>query len=84
VENRIAEFSNPEALAGMRIAVMGCEVNGPGEARSAHIGIAGGRESALLFKGGEVVGRYPVAEIVDALMAELGGTISDKTISGLR
>jgi len=75
VEKRITELTDPKSLAGMKIAVMGCEVNGPGEARSADIGIAGGRESALLFKGGEVVGRYPVAEIVDALMSELGRTI---------
>ena len=72
VEIRIAGLSNPESLAGIKIAVMGCEVNGPGEAKSADIGIAGGRESALLFKGGEVIGRYPVAEIVDVLMEELG------------
>ncbi|MEA1928636.1 MAG: flavodoxin-dependent (E)-4-hydroxy-3-methylbut-2-enyl-diphosphate synthase [Candidatus Auribacterota bacterium] len=72
VEIRIEGLSNPESLAGIKIAVMGCEVNGPGEARSADIGIAGGRESALLFKEGEVVGRYPATEIVDALMEELG------------
>ena len=71
VEMRVAALSDPEALAGIRIAVMGCEVNGPGEARHAEIGIAGGKETALLFKGGEIIGRYPVSEVVDALIFEL-------------
>ena len=71
VEMRINALSDPESLAGIRVAVMGCEVNGPGEARHADLGIAGGKESALLFKGGEIVGRYPISEVVDALVVEL-------------
>jgi len=74
VEARLDSLPGKERLAGRRVAVMGCEVNGPGEARRAEIGIAGGRGSALLFRKGEVIGRYPVGEAVDALIAELERT----------
>lgn len=53
------------------VAVMGCAVNGPGEAKEADIGIAGGKDSALLFKKGEIVGKYSEAEIVDVLYEEI-------------
>ena len=49
------------------IAVMGCVVNGPGEAREADYGIAGGKAEGLLFKKGEIVRKVPEAELVDAL-----------------
>lgn len=55
----------------IKIAVMGCAVNGPGEARDADIGIAGGDGIGLLFKKGEIVRRVPQAEIVDTLMQEI-------------
>ncbi|MCL2416135.1 MAG: flavodoxin-dependent (E)-4-hydroxy-3-methylbut-2-enyl-diphosphate synthase [Defluviitaleaceae bacterium] len=55
----------------LKIAVMGCEVNGPGEAREADIGIACGKASGLIFKGGEIVRRIPAGLLVDALMEEL-------------
>lgn len=55
----------------IKIAVMGCAVNGPGEARDADIGIAGGDGIGLLFKKGEVVRRVPQEEIVDTLMQEI-------------
>lgn len=64
-----------EALAGCRkdikVAVMGCVVNGPGEAREADIGIAGGNGEALLFKKGAPVGKYPEDRIVDVLLEEI-------------
>ncbi len=72
VEAKLDRLPGKERLAGRRVAVMGCEVNGPGEARRAEIGIAGGRDNALLFKRGEVIGRYPLGKVVDALIAELG------------
>lgn len=53
------------------IAVMGCIVNGPGEAKEADFGIAGGKDEALLFRKGEPVTKLPYDEIFDALMAEL-------------
>lgn len=53
------------------VAVMGCAVNGPGEAKEADIGIAGGKDSALLFKKGEIVGKYSEEEIVAVLYEEI-------------
>jgi len=53
----------------IRVAVMGCVVNGPGECREADVGIAGGGEKALLFRGGEFSHSVPVANALDSLMA---------------
>ncbi len=55
----------------IKIAVMGCAVNGPGEAREADIGIAGGDGEGLVFRKGEIVRKVPEAELFDALKAEL-------------
>lgn len=64
-----------QALSGctkrLKVAVMGCVVNGPGEAREADIGIAGGKGEALLFKKGVPVGKYPDTEILSVLLAEI-------------
>jgi (E)-4-hydroxy-3-methylbut-2-enyl-diphosphate synthase len=51
--------------------VLGCVVNGPGEAREADIGIAAGNGQGMIFRNGEMVRRVAEAEIVDALMVEL-------------
>ena len=72
VEERMLPYSN----LNIHVAVMGCEVNGPGEARAADLGVAGGKGIGLIFKRGEVIRKVPEAEIVDALMEEvqkLGG-----------
>ena len=53
------------------IAVMGCAVNGPGEAREADLGIAGGKNSALLFRKGEIIRKVPESEIIDAVLEEI-------------
>ena len=50
------------------VAVMGCVVNGPGEAREADYGVAGGKGKGLLFKKGQVLGTYPYEELCDRLM----------------
>lgn len=55
----------------IKVAVMGCVVNGPGEAREADIGVAGGDGVGLIFKKGEILRKVPEAEIVDALMEEI-------------
>lgn len=55
----------------IKVAIMGCAVNGPGEAREADIGVAGGDGSALLFKKGEIVRKIKEAEIVDELVREI-------------
>ena len=57
-----AIYSDPELLkksTGKKIAVMGCIVNGPGEARDADFGIAGGRGEGLWFEKGEIIGKIP-------------------------
>jgi (E)-4-hydroxy-3-methylbut-2-enyl-diphosphate synthase len=55
----------------IKVAVMGCVVNGPGEARMADVGIAGGKGKAVLFRKGEIVRTVREDEIVSALMAEI-------------
>ena len=57
----------------IKIAVMGCAVNGPGEARDADIGLAGGKGEMLLFRKGEPLRKVPEAEAVAALVAEVEG-----------
>src|SRR5690606_32339402 len=52
------------------VAVMGCVVNGPGEAREADVGIAGGKGQGLLFRRGQVIRKVPQAELADALVEE--------------
>ena len=55
----------------IKVAVMGCVVNGPGEAKEADIGIAGGKGEGLLIRKGEVVKKVPESELLDALREEL-------------
>ena len=66
VEERLASVKKP-----IRVAVMGCAVNGPGEAREADIGIAGGDGCAVLFKKGEILRKVPENRIVEELFAEI-------------
>jgi (E)-4-hydroxy-3-methylbut-2-enyl-diphosphate synthase len=54
----------------IKVAVMGCVVNGPGEAKDAHIGIAGGAGKGILFKNGEKIGAYPEGQLLSALLDE--------------
>ncbi len=65
-EERLRALPTP-----MKVAVMGCEVNGPGEAKDADVGIAGGVGKGAIFRKGKVVGTYPESELMDALMAEI-------------
>lgn len=55
----------------IKVAVMGCEVNGPGEAASADIGIAGGRDCGVIIKKGKILRRVPQERLVDELMNEI-------------
>ena len=66
VERRLMGCTKP-----ITVAVMGCAVNGPGEAASADVGIAGGRGEGLLFRKGQVIRKVPQDQLVDALMAEI-------------
>ena len=67
VEQRMIPFSNKD----IHVAVMGCEVNGPGEARAADIGVAGGKGIGLIFRKGEVIRKVPESQILEALMEEV-------------
>ena len=53
------------------VAVMGCVVNGPGEAAAADVGIAGGKGEGLVFRRGEILYKVPEEKLVDALMEEI-------------
>ena len=66
VERRLAGCTKP-----ITVAVMGCAVNGPGEAAGADVGIAGGDGEGLLFAHGKVLRKVPQEKLVDALMAEI-------------
>lgn len=66
VEKRTRDLKRP-----LKIAVMGCAVNGPGEAREADIGIAGGNGTGLIFKKGEIIRKVKEEAIVDELMKEI-------------
>jgi (E)-4-hydroxy-3-methylbut-2-enyl-diphosphate synthase len=55
----------------LKVAVMGCVVNGPGEAKEADIGIAGGKGEGLLIKKGEIIRKVPEAELLSTLKAEI-------------
>ena len=55
----------------IKVAVMGCVVNGPGEAREADIGIAGGRGEGIIFRKGEIVRKVKEDQLIDALMEEI-------------
>lgn len=66
VENMVQDIP-----LNIKVAVMGCVVNGPGEAKEADIGIAGGKGEGLLIKHGEIIRKMPESELLGALRAEL-------------
>lgn len=67
---QVEEIASSYPLS-IKLAVMGCAVNGPGEAREADLGVAGGDGEGLLFKKGEIIRKVPEAEIFSALKEEL-------------
>lgn len=67
VENLIQNYDH----LGIKVAVMGCAVNGPGEAREADLGVAGGDGEGLLFKRGVIIKKLPQEQLLDALKWEL-------------
>ncbi len=74
--NMLKEFEEKAEREGLlemniKVALMGCAVNGPGEAREADIGIAGGVGCGLLFKKGEIVRKIEESELVDELISEI-------------
>ncbi len=78
VEQRLHDLPIP-----LTIAVMGCVVNGPGEAREADLGIAGGKGQGILFRHGEIVRKVPQAELADALVDEARRMVEERDKSTL-
>ncbi|MBQ7759829.1 MAG: flavodoxin-dependent (E)-4-hydroxy-3-methylbut-2-enyl-diphosphate synthase [Acidaminococcaceae bacterium] len=76
VEKRLAEISEP-----ITVAVMGCVVNGPGEAREADVGIAGGINEGLIFRKGQVLKKVAEADIIDELFAEIEKILLERKVS---
>lgn len=66
VEKKLAGITEP-----IEVAVMGCVVNGPGEARGADVGIAGGKGEGLVFRKGEIIRKVPESELVPELFKEI-------------
>jgi (E)-4-hydroxy-3-methylbut-2-enyl-diphosphate synthase len=75
VEKRLSHIKEP-----VTVAVMGCVVNGPGEAREADVGIAGGKGVGLLFKHGEIVTKLSEAELADVLVKEVEDLVRQQQI----
>jgi 4-hydroxy-3-methylbut-2-en-1-yl diphosphate synthase len=71
-----------ERLKGMEdsieVAVMGCVVNGPGEARGADVGIAGGKGEGLVFRKGEIIRKVPEASLVEELFKEIDRVLEER------
>ena len=72
----VAEFEKTAEREGLlrlplKVAIMGCVVNGPGEAREADIGVAGGKGEAVLIKKGEIIRKIPEDDIVSTLIFEI-------------
>lgn len=72
VEDHLAKINTP-----LTVAVMGCAVNGPGEAREADIGLAGGDGKAIIFKKGEIVKTVKEEEALSALLAEINQYVAN-------
>lgn len=68
---REIEIQTRDIKVPLKVAIMGCAVNGPGEAKHADIGIAGGQGQYLLFKKGQVLDRIPEDKVVEVLLREL-------------
>lgn len=76
VECRLADISEP-----ITVAVMGCVVNGPGEAREADVGLAGGIGEGLIFRKGEVLRKVPEDRLIDELFIEINHILTERKVS---
>lgn len=77
IANEIDEFLL-QVREPIRVAVMGCVVNGPGEARDADVGLAAGNAKGVIFRKGKIVRTVPESEMVDALKAEIMQVVEDR------
>lgn len=73
VEAKLRDIKEP-----ISVAVMGCVVNGPGEAREADVGIAGGKNEGLIFRKGEIIRKVPEDQLVDQLMLEIQKILAER------
>ena len=73
VEKRLLRVKTP-----LKVAIMGCVVNGPGEAKEADVGIAGGRGQGILFKKGEIVEKLPEEELMPRLLKEISLMVGEE------
>jgi (E)-4-hydroxy-3-methylbut-2-enyl-diphosphate synthase len=71
LEQRLSSIDFKQSTRPMKLAVMGCEVNGPGEAREADLGIAFGKKQGLLFKKGRAIRKLAAGECISTLLNEL-------------
>jgi (E)-4-hydroxy-3-methylbut-2-enyl-diphosphate synthase len=67
-----------EYTAPVKVAVMGCVVNGPGESKMADVGIAGGKGKGAIYRKGELVGTYSEAQLLGALRLEIEKVIAEQ------
>jgi len=72
VEKKLAKLKTP-----IKVAIMGCVVNGPGEAKEADIGVAGGRGVGLIFRKGKIIKKVKEKDIVNSLIKELEGFLKE-------
>ena len=79
IANEIEEYIS-KLKVNIKVAVLGCAVNGPGEAREADIGIAGARGEGLLFRHGEIVRKVPEAIMVEELKKEIDKIAAEKML----
>jgi (E)-4-hydroxy-3-methylbut-2-enyl-diphosphate synthase len=77
VEERLAGHKTP-----IKISILGCIVNGPGEAREADLGIAAGKGKGVIFKRGEIIRHVLESEMVDALLEEIEKWEAEETAQG--
>ena len=73
VEKHVQNIETP-----LKVAVMGCVVNGPGEAREADLGLAGGNGVGIIFKKGKIFRKVPEAELLEVFIAELDKMVAEK------
>jgi len=75
VEKRLLTVKTP-----LKVAIMGCVVNGPGEAKEADVGIAGGRGQGILFKKGEIVEKLPEEKLMPRLLKEISIMVDEEIL----
>ena len=73
VEERLSDIKEP-----ISVAVMGCVVNGPGEARGADVGIAGGNGVGMVFRKGEIIRKVDEKDLVDELFKEIDAILVEE------